>query len=239
MRLVALLVLLAGCPAGGDDYPVIPGGPSNPTSPMVDARVADGALGDGASLVGRVCLVTDLRKPTTGCAASGAGGIAVQLGTASTTTAGDGTFTIVPPAGTGLVWRLSGTDLVPSVIPLTTAAILPVVARQTYLDLSNQSSVIVNSGEGSVFLYVVGGGVPVADATVTSMPVASYPAMGDRATATTWVPGGTGAFGASWTPGIIAGTTRLEVTVPDDVVVKMIDVPIEDGSITFATLAIL
>ena len=82
MRIAALLVLLVGCPSsGGDDYHVIPGGDDHPINPMPDAPPADGLVGDGAMLTGRVCVTTDLRTPTVGCATTGAANILVQLGT--------------------------------------------------------------------------------------------------------------------------------------------------------------
>lgn len=238
MRLAALLALVAGCSGGTDDYRVVPGGPSHPSTPMVDAPPADTGTGDGAALAGRVCVITDLRKPSTGCLSTGAAGITVTLGTATTLTAADGSFAIAPPQGTGLVWHVGAEDLIPSVIPLTTSTTLPIVTTQTYLDLQNGNTVIVNSGEGSVVLYLVNAGAPLAGGTVTSNPVASYPAMGDQANPTNWVAGETGPLGASWTPGIIAGTTRMTVTPPAGLAVVTIDVPVEDGAITFATVAI-
>jgi hypothetical protein len=238
MRIAALLVLLAGCPAtGGDDYHVISGGDDHPINPMVDAKPSDGVVSDGSMLIGRVCVVTDLRMPNAGCATTGAANITVTLGTETTMTADDGSFMLLSPSGAGLVWHTSGTNLVSSVIPLTTSNVLPMVSVQTYLDLQNGNSVIVNSGEGSVFLYVRQTGLPLAGATTTVTPTASFLTLGDRANATNWVQGATGALGVSWTPGIIAGSATLRVTPPVGTV-AMIDVPIEDGAITFATLVI-
>ena len=77
-------------------------------------------------------------------------------------------------------------------------------------------------------------GVRSGLATVRSMD----PALGDRPNATNWVPGATGTYGISWTPGIIAGPTRLTLVPPDGLDVVTVDVPIEDGAITFATVAI-
>ncbi len=239
MRIAAVLIALVGCHPSGDDYHVITGGDDHPINPMADGRPADGVVGDGSMLTGRVCVISDLRRPTepASCAPSGVANITVQLGTETAMTADDGSFMLLPPSGTGLVWKTSGADLVSSVTPLSTVHVLPMVRVQTYLDLQNGNSVIVNSGEGSVFLYVRQAGLPLADATTDVSPVASYPSLGDRTNATNWVQGATGALGVSWTPGIIAGTATLTVTPPvgPDAVLA---VPIEDGAITFATLAI-
>ena len=237
MRIAAILIALVGCQPSGDDYHVITGGDDHPINPMVDAKPADGVVGDGSMLIGRVCVVTDVRTPTVGCATTGAANITVTLGTETTMTADDGSFMLLPPSGAGLVWRTNGTDRVRSVIPLSTSNVLPMVSVQTYLDLQNGNSVIVNSGEGSVFLYVRQAGLPLAAATTAVSPTASFLTMGDRANATNWVQGATGALGVSWTPGIVAGTATLMVT-PTVGTAAMIGVPIEDGAITFATLVI-
>jgi hypothetical protein len=238
MRIAALLVSLVGChTSGGDDYHVISGGDDHPINPMVDAKPADGVVVDGSMLVGRVCVVTDVRTPTVGCATTGAANITVTLGTETTMTADDGSFMLMPPSGAGLVWHTSGTNLVSSVIPLTTSNFLPMVSVQTYLDLENGNSVIVNSGQGSVFLYVRQTALPLADATTEVSPPGSFLTLGDRANATNWVQGATGALGVSWTPGIDVGPATLTVTPPVGTA-AMIDVPVEDGAITFATLVI-
>lgn len=238
MRIAALLVLLVGCQSsGGDDYHVIPGGDDHPINPMPDAPPADGLIGDGTMLTGRVCVVTDLRTPTVGCATTGAANITVQLGTETAMTADDGAFMLLPPSGAGLVWHTSGTDLVSSAVPLSTSNILPMVRVQTYLDLENSNSVIVNNGEGSVFLYVRQAGLPLPGATTDVNPAASFLTLGDRANATNWVQGATGPLGVSWTAGIIAGTATLTVTPPVGAD-AVISVPIVDGAITFATLVV-
>ena len=238
MRIAALLVLLVGCQSsGGDDYHVIPGGDDHPINPMPDAPPADGLVGDGAMLTGRVCVTTDLRTPTVGCATTGAANILVQLGTETAMTADNGSFMLLPPSGAGLVWHTSGTDLVSSVIPLSTSNILPMVRVQTYLDLENSNSVIVNSGEGSVFLYIRQAGLPLPGATTDVSPAASFLTLGDRANATNWVQGATGLLGVSWTPGIIAGAATLTVSPPVGAH-AMLTAPIEDGAITFVTLVV-
>lgn len=239
MRIAMLLVLLVGCKADGGDYPITTGGDDHPINPMVDGRPADGVIGDGGTMItGRVCVITDLRSPATGCKASGAANITVQLGTETAMTADDGSFMLVPPIATGLVWRTRGTDLVDSVVPLTTSFILPMVSVQTYLDLQNSNSVIVNSGQGSVFVYVRKTGVALAGATTVTAPLPTFASLGDRTTATNWVQGETGPLGVSWTAGITAGTASLVITPPgQEVTAGQVIVPVEDGAITYATLA--
>jgi hypothetical protein len=237
MRIAALLLLLVGCKDDGRDYPIITGGDDHPINPMVDGRPADGIVGDGSMLTGRVCVVTDLRTPTAGCEPTGVADITVRLGTETAMTADDGSFMLLPPSGTNLVWHLSGTNLVSSVIPLTTSTILPMIRDQAYLDLQGGNSVIVNSGEGSVFMYVRQAGLPLEDATTVVSPTASFLTLGDRANATVWVQGGTGPLGVAWTPGIVAGTASFTVTPPVGSA-ALIAVPVEDGAITFATLVI-
>jgi len=241
MRIAALLILLVGCHPSGDDYHVIPGGDDHPVNPMVDAKPADGVVGDGSMLLGRVCVVTDLRTPfvLTGCAPTGAANITVTLGTETTMTSDDGSFMLLPPTGTGLVWRTSGTNLVSSVVPLSTVNVLPMIGDQDYLDLQNSNSVIVNSGEGSVFVYVRQAGMPLAGATTVVKPpaIASGGTMGDTGDSDTWVLGATGTLGVAWTAGLTAGSPTLGITPPAGTEV-LLTVPVGDGAITFATLVI-
>jgi hypothetical protein len=241
MRIAALGLLvglgLVGC-EGGRDYPITTGGDDHPINPMADGRPADGIVGDGAMSVGRVCVISDLRTPAAGCRITGAANITVKLGTATTLTADDGSFMIVAPSGSGLAWRTSGTNLVPSVIPLTTSNVLPMISDIDYLALQNSNSVIINSGQGSAVLYVSRADMPVPGATTAVSPqLPPFGSLGDRANATNWVLGETGPKGVSWTPGLTAGPTTLTVTPPVGDA-AMITVPIEDGAITFATLVI-
>ncbi len=240
MRIAALLVLVVGCNSDGRDYPITTGGDDNPIHPMVDGAPVDGVIGDGATmLTGRVCLLTDLRNPVVAsCAPTGAANITVQLGSETALTADDGSFMLLPPSGTGLVWRTSGTNLVPSVVPLTTSNLIPMISDVTYLDLQNSNSVIVNSGEGSAFVYVRQAGLALAGVTTTvkAPDASSFLPLGDTANATNWVQGATGNFGVSWTAGLAAGSPTLVLTPPAGSAVELV-LPIEDGAITFATLA--
>src|SRR5690349_12972878 len=109
---VLLVLALVGCQGASEQYPVDPGGP-NPggMGMMVDAASIDAPDPDaGNLLMGRVCLVTDVRGLN--CAGSGANGITVTLGTNSALTTANGSFSIVTPTGSNLVWRATGANVV-------------------------------------------------------------------------------------------------------------------------------
>jgi hypothetical protein len=237
MRILWSLLLLAACKAEGDDYPVLPGGGGDDGNfmPMVDAPRADSVLGDGTMVTGRVCLIPDLRTPTA-CATTGAANITVQLGAETTMTADDGMFSLIATGGTNLVWRVSGSGLVSSTVPFSTSNILPIITADLYNDITGSNGVIVNSGEGSLVLYVRQGAAPLMSANVTVDPTATYLPMRNSNDPLTWVQGTTGSAGVSWIPGVTAGTTTVTVA-PMMGVQQVVMLPIDDGAITFATVA--
>src|SRR6476660_1845280 len=98
MRTIVLVAALAAC--GGDDgtgFPIMPGGGGSGSSSMPDASIGGDEDG-GSTLTGRVCLVSDARRPTT-CAGSGADGLTVTVGGSTATTAADGSFSLTRPSG--------------------------------------------------------------------------------------------------------------------------------------------
>ncbi|MBL9014884.1 MAG: hypothetical protein JNL83_11945 [Myxococcales bacterium] len=240
MRHAWLWLALVACKQGtGDDYPINPGGDdTGDFHPMNDAPLADQSLTDsGGMITGRVCLLADVRVPAS-CAATGAGNIAVTLGAAGAMTADDGMFSLVSPGGTGLVWSIGRADLVPSVVPVTTSNILPIMTSVDYDDMLTTNGVILNAGEGALVVHVRDAAGPLAGAGVTVTPSATYPAMHDTATKTVWVAGNTGPLGVSWTPGIssLQSTASVTVTPPTGAAQQLV-LPIRDGAITFASVA--
>lgn len=230
----ALLVLVVGCHAGGDDYPVAPGGAGVggglPT--LVDASL-DGTDG-GPQLIGRVCLMTDPRDQTS-CATTGAGGLVVTLGTSMATTADDGTFTIARPTGSNITWDVTGSTLVESITPFAAQAVIPAMPLVLYGQLEGDNGVVPQAAQGAVMVRVLQGGVPAVGAAVTSTPAGVYGTFYDGATPSTWTANATGAFGAAWMPAIATGTVDVTVTPQGGTAVVLSQVPIKEGAITFLT----
>ena len=237
MKLVWMVVVLAAChPGGGDDYPVQPGGDDTPgTEGRIDAAILDGSDAS-ATLAGRACVLTDLRDVTT-CATTGAGGLQVTLGSQTATTASDGTFTLPTPAGTMLVWHVSGTDVTPSVMPFGATSQIPVVTTAVYLDALNTNGVLLAAGQGTAFVRVVSGAAALTGATAVASPTPTFPAMYDGASSLAWNQSATGSRGMVWIAGVDAGSLTVTVTPPLGTGYP-ITVPIEGDSITFATLDI-
>ena len=235
---VALPLAVAACKQGtGDDYPINPGGDDTGNfHPPVDGAASDQALGDGGAMItGRVCLIADLRQPTV-CAATGAQDITVVLGSVSTMTADDGSFSLISPGGTNLVWRVGATDLVTSVVPFSSSNILPVITGTYFDDMLSTNGVILNSGEGSVVLFVRDSAGPLAGAAVALTPTATYLPMHDGANKSVWVTGNTGVAGVSWTPGATAGSVGISVTPPAGTA-QVFSLPVVSGAITYTTVA--
>ena len=237
MRRTWILIALAACKQGaGDDYPINPGGDDNGNfHPQADAPAADQALGDGSGmLTGRVCVLADLRQPTM-CAGTGAGNITVTLGTAMATTADDGMFSLVSPGGTNLSWTIVGADVVTSVVPLSTSNILPAITATYYDDMLTANGVIINSGEGSLVLFVRDATGALPGAAVTLTPTATFLPMHDTSNKSVWSQGNTGPAGVSWTPGATAGSVSVRVSPPAGTA-QQVSLPIVDGAITYTTI---
>ena len=233
-RALLVLVVLAAChPSDENDYPVTVGGGGFGGGQLAAPDAANGGDG-GPSLVARVCLMTDPRDQGS-CAATGAGGLTVTLGTSIATTADDGTFTIARPASTSLVWVITGTTIVPSVMSFAAQPQVPAIPATLYAQLQGDNGVVPQAGQGAAMVRVVHGTVLVPSATVTISPAGIYATLYDGATPSGWTQSATGSFGAAWMPGVTAGTANITVTPQGGTSVVISQVPIVDGGVTFLT----
>jgi hypothetical protein len=239
MKRTLLLGMLVACKAtdpGG--YPDQPGGPGGPghLGGHVDAAI-DGTTIDGTTsgLAGRVCLVADPRALTT-CATTGAGDLTVTVGGHTATTAADGTFSITPPIGSGLVWQITGAAIAPSVMPVGLVAQIPAISQARYAQLLADNGVILTGDQGSLFARLVHGGAPATGVTVAITPTGTSLPFYDGASATAWNQNLTGAAGVAWVPGDGQGTITLTTTPATGAAVVTAALPIQAGAITFVTV---
>ncbi len=239
MRLAASTVLvLAACPAGVDDaFPVAPGGGPPPViTPAPDGPPLDASSDGGTSLVGRVCVIPDPRNPTA-CALGNAAGLTVTLGASTATTAADGSFTITAPSTSDLVWTVTAAGFVPTVMPFGAVPLIPVLTAERYSDLLLDNGVVLQAGQGSVFVRVVSGGAPAVGVTATVEPPSLFGPLYDGGSALLWDQDATSSGGMVWIPDVLAGTAALTVTGPATNPVA-VSLPVVDGAITFGTAAI-
>jgi len=211
-------------------FPIDPGGgtvPSGVSQP--DARTGDGDAA-GGEIAGRVCVVlSDMRRPLSGCAGSGAGGLSVTLGTATATTMADGSFTIVRPAGTGLVWRVSGTGIEPAAMQVGATATIPAIDSLAYGEMLAATSATIVGGDGALIAQVL-----PATAGVTATSAAAESAIYyDGASATEWTQDATGDFGVVWIPSMLPGVRDVTIHTT-----AFTGIPIYANTITFAQLAL-
>jgi hypothetical protein len=246
LALLTLAALAAGCSGGGgdDDYPIGGGGTGGGTTgPRTDGGTRDGGGGDGqATIGGRVCLLSDLRRligaAPGDCAATGAAGLAVSLGGSTPVlTAADGSFTIPAQEGSNLSWRVTGAGLITSIVPVSAAApLLPAIRDVDYLDLLNSNSVLVDQGEGSIVARVLRGGVPVMNATAQVAGGESLQTLYDGPNAIVWPTIATGPLGVAWLPDNAAGARTLQLA--QGTTQLAVPVTITDQAITFVTIAL-
>lgn len=247
MRIViGLLAVTAAC---GDDGGMLPvGGGGNDggfnfpdAGPRADARpdgtsTIDGMVApiDANLLVGRVCLLTDVRVFTS-CASTGAGGLTVRLGSDSTTTSDDGTFTIA--GQTSGVWRITGPNIVTSVEVLADYFI-PAILKSDFDAMRTDSAgadIIVYPGEGSMMVYASRNGAGVSGVTASTTPPGYYQPFYDGSSELAFTQTSTSTNGIIWVPGIDVGNATLTLALPGN---PQVTAPILDGAITFANIVL-
>ena len=235
MRTIAALLLLSAA-CGGDDvelYPVNPGG-GGPSSGGTFGSGSNGGDGDaGVEITGRVCVITDARTPTTGCADTGVAGLTVMLGTRTATTMANGDFTIRVVTGTSNVWRVSGTGIVPSAMTFTSTNIIPALATQTFSDMTSTNSAAF-PGTGSIIAKVSQNGTALVNATATAAPAPARGTLYDAADEITWNQTSTGGLGAVWIAGITpTATETMTVTTAANASTSFMNIPVFADTITW------
>lgn len=226
--IIAVLLAVAACGDDGSFLPVNPGGggPGGGSNP--DAAVGGDGGGD---IAGRVCVIVDARALGT-CASTGAGGLTVQLGTETATTIDDGSFVITRPSGTNLVWRVSGTDIESSALPLASSSTIPAIDSLVYDDMLAITNATLGAG-GALIARVGRNGSPVAGVVATASPSPSSEIYYDGASTLEWQLDATGGNGIVWIPSIASGTASLSF---DNGVnqTSLVDISIFSDTITFA-----
>jgi hypothetical protein len=193
MKALASILLVASCTAdAGDDYPIRPAG-----TPAISSGTA----------TGRVCVVTDPRNLTT-CAPGAGGGLNVTLGGASTTTTGDGSFTVpTQPATTNPMVTVTGPGVVPTQMALSPA--MSVLRADLFSQMMAANGIPLSTGSGSILGRVTRGGLPASGITVSSTPPSAFGPLFDGGAPTAFTLDATGQRGIVWLPGVALGPTQL------------------------------
>ena len=194
-------------------------------------------------IAGRVCLVTDLRTPTSQCDATKAGGLKVTVGTAGSpgagtaTTAADGSFTIAAPLGAGFTWHVTGANLTTSVMLFGTDHTIPAMLSEVYLNLLQSVGLsLVDEAHGSLVVRAVRGVAPATGITATLSPLADSETQYDSPNgATDWNTTATQDHGIVWVPDVqLPGPVAVTLGPMGGTTVK-VTAPIESQAITFVT----
>jgi hypothetical protein len=211
IRLAPALLLLVACKESDSMLPVNPGGGGGGvgTSSEPDAATTNGDA--GLVITGRVCKLSDPRTLTS-CAATGAAGLTVALGSSSAVTADDGAFMLMRPASTtGLYYTVTGPGVVPSAIKYGTTTTLPALATLIYEDMLVSTQAVVVTGQGAIIGRFTRAGAAVTNAIVIAQPQSDSDVYYDGASHTEWQTAGTGSFGVAWIPSEQVGTASLTV----------------------------
>jgi hypothetical protein len=248
MRLAAIGTALALVACGGgsgsdDDYPVRPGGGgTGGQTGGADARMIDG--GGGEDVNGRVCVISDLRRWTSGCATDGVAGLTVAIGSASATTTDDGSFTITPPTEVVALVQISGAGVARSFNPYDpTLAELALVAPTdgAWDDVQQELGIASADGNGALLVELRVGADTIPGVTVDSDPAPGANANGEiyydnAADPLAWDVDATDGDGKAIIADLPAGNVDLVETA--DVGTAAAAVTVQADAITFFRMAI-
>jgi hypothetical protein len=197
--LLAAAGLAAGCVSDDDDREVLPAN--------------DYETASGASVQGRVCIASDLRDSLT-CASTNAGGLTVAMGSQTTTTNADGTFTFDAPTTPVNSFTVTGTStgglrVVPTASPFSNTVVVPAIDADLFARMLSSNGIVLGDGTGSVLASVTRNGQPVSGITATSAPQSAFGPFYDSTSPVTWGLGGTATRGVVLVPGLTAGNVDL------------------------------
>jgi hypothetical protein len=232
--LIAGLLLLVACDDDIEMFPVNPGGGGGSSGTgFVDAGISDGDGGDaGNTINGRVCVLSDARFPTT-CANTGAGNLMVSLGNFTATTLDNGSFTIMRPTSTNLVWHVVGDAVFPSAMIFGTSTTIPALDLGVYEDMIAASQVATQGGDGQIIAQVKRGNTPLANVTATTVPVPDAVIQYDSGSATNWSSDATGQQGVIWVPGVAGASAQLDVQEGATALEPITGIPLFPNTVTF------
>src|SRR3954470_24750213 len=193
MKLSAcLLLLLAGCTeADGPKYDV-----ATPSG----TGTASGGGTSSSRVTGRVCMLAD-PQIITACSINGGGGLTVTQGSATTTTASDGSFSFEPdgtsPANTPL--SVSGTGMVPSQAAAGGRNIVPVMSNDMYNRMVLATGITITPDSGAILANVANSsGAAASGITATSTPAGTSGPFFDGTGESPWSLDRTGQRGVAY-----------------------------------------
>ncbi len=225
-----------GC-TSEDDWVVRPpgGGSGSGSGSGVDA-----GSDSGSGLLGRVCVIDDLRAPDLCPTTADARGVQIHVvgGATVTTTDARGSFTL--PAATGaLVIEVAATaGLVAATVRVdvgTGPLQVPVARASSWQETLDSVSVPGLAGLGAIVIYVDdAGGAPLEGATFTAQPGAAYPVFYDDGGAARWrTDAGTGVAGVALMLGVPAVTQTVAGAAPGPRAITLTGVPVRADAVTF------
>lgn len=223
----AAAVAATACINGDDgNQHVIPSGGNFPVS----------SASTGATITGRVCVITSDATALAACATTGAGGLTVRFGTAIATTADNGTFVLSAAASPNIAFNVTGPAIVPSTRAFTVPTTIPVLTQQLFDQVLAQNGIVLSGGTGSIFASVINSaGQPVSGVTVNATPSPLFGPFFDGTTPAGFTLNGTGARGVVFLPGMSTASPAT-ITFTDSGATNettVAGIQVIDGGITF------
>jgi hypothetical protein len=226
-----------------DNTPIAPGGVggiSGGTGGSTGSTGGTGSSTDGGGATNRVCVVTDLRTPTSNCDTQNLAGMTVTIGNQTAVTAADGTFTMTIPSEPNLVATVTGGpagDMVNSLVPLgatSAPVVLPAVRPSTLTTIADSNAVTLDPAAGQLFLNAVAAnGTGISD--IEAAASQSTDQLLFEGTDVLWNGQSTGIHGAVWLANAIAGDVSMTLSKTGSNPLTVSGLPIQPGAVTFVT----
>lgn len=229
-NLAAVLVSawVCGCTTTpGPDYDVTTPSPGSDPS---------GGGATTAQITGRVCVLADAQL-TSACEITGGGGLTVNFGQNTATTAADGSFTI-PTTGVanGTPISVSGAGITSSQVRATGSPVIPVMSNDLYNNMVLATGITTEPDTGVILASLESQqNAPLVGTTVTTNPAAASGVFYDNAQGTSpWSTNATGARGIVMVPNVPSGaTTSMTFTNSSGGETTVDGIQVVTGGVTF------
>ncbi|HEY1554207.1 MAG TPA: hypothetical protein VGF94_05200 [Kofleriaceae bacterium] len=229
-RIACVVVLVAACTSSaGSDLPAQP-----------TVTVPGTAPPPAVLITGRACLVAIDPRALFECAAAGAGGLVVALGSNSTTTLDDGSFSLQTPGGASGMLQISGAGIASSAQAVGAINLVPAISSDLFAQMLADNEISLAPSTGSIIASVTNAeGQPIAGVTATSIPSASSGPFFDGTEPTQFGQSETGNSGIVFFPGLTTlGPTTLGLTDSAGLESTVDGVQVFDGGITYVAAPI-
>lgn len=249
MRSLPLILAFALLACGGEELPAdtTSGGGGGGTGGGGGGTIIDGGMvqtsdGTAEGFTGQLCLINDLRDPTT-CATDT--DLTVDVATLDgpeTTADASGVFSLPRPDGDTTFYlkvAFNSADFHNAMVPIDIGQSLPrvpIVTEAAWQALVTNVGLVETDGTGSIVAYLSDTGAPLVGAEVIQPTGGAVPVYDGPIDANDWNSGATtGAFGAAIMTNVSSASAEVAYSVSAGAGLEIVNgVPLVDNALTFS-----